>query len=450
VTSPPEFAGPLEFGGAVHQNLYLAEGAREVHAVVTVDAGSGVTANGSAPEAAEVLVLDCSGSMSFPAEKIVRAKQAAAAAIDELRDGVWFALVAGSVGARMIWPAEPALVRADAQTRAAAKEELRKIHPVGGTTIGSWLRHAGELLHEHPDAIRHAVVLTDGRNQHESADELAAAVRACAGVFSCDCRGVGTDWSVPELRMIASTLGGTVELVVEPAGLPEDFRTVMTTSMRKKIAGVSMRLWTPAGATVRFVKQCAPTVVDLTGSRVDSGPLTGDYPTGSWGTESRDYHLCVELEPGEVGEEKLACRVTFVRTGSDGSEQLLRQSFRHVEPNGVVDEFPAARVRAFWTDDLAQSTVINNKVAEVTGRTELAEAVRDGLAAHRAGDPDLAVAHLSRARMLAERVQDDNVLTRLEQIYDSDTGTFRLNRMSAEEEMSLDIESTKTTLLERR
>jgi hypothetical protein len=177
--------------------------------------------------------------------------------------------------------------------------------------------------------------------------------------------------------------------------------------------------------------------------------LTGDYPTGSWGTESRDYHLGIELEPGGVGEEKLACRVTFVHTGADGTEQPLRQTFSHTEPDGSSNEFCTARVRAFWTDDLAQSTVINGKVAEVTGRAELAKAVQEGLSAHHGGDPDLAVDYLSRARKLAKQGHDDNLLARLDEIYDPDTGTFRLNRMSAQQEMSLDIESTKTTLLGR-
>ncbi|HEX8934904.1 MAG TPA: hypothetical protein VF788_12090 [Pseudonocardiaceae bacterium] len=43
----------------------------------------------------------------------------------------------------------------------------------------------------------------------------------------------------------------------------------------------------------------------------------------------------------------------------------------------------------------------------------------------------------------------DNLLKRLDEIYDPDTGTCRLHRMSAQEKMSLDIESTKTTLLGR-
>ena len=90
----------IKFHGAVHQNLYLVEGGREVHAVITVDAEGDLaaTANTPPPEAAEVIILDCSGSMGSPPEKIVKAKQAAGVAIDGLRDGVLFALVAGSLG----------------------------------------------------------------------------------------------------------------------------------------------------------------------------------------------------------------------------------------------------------------------------------------------------------------------------------------------------------------
>lgn len=448
--STPERPG-TEFRGAVHQNLNLARGAREVHAVITVDATAGpvTPAGAAAPEAAEVLILDCSGSMNHPPGKITRAKQAAAVAIDELRDGVWFAVVAGSVGAEMVWPSEPALVPADPRSREAAKDALRRLDPAGGTTIGAWLRQAGELVRARPGAIRHAILLTDGRNQHETSDELAAVLRDCEGLFGCDCRGVGTDWSVAELRMISSALGGTVELVVEPSKLAEDFRAMMATSMSKVVAEVSLRLWTPAGAIARFVKQTAPTLVDLTARAAPGLPLTSDYPTGSWGTESRDYHVCIELEPGEVGEEKLACRASFVHTGADGAAQPLEQAFRHTEPDGSTNNFSSARVRALWTDDLAQSTVINDKVALVTGRDELAKAVQDGLVAHHGGNPDLAVECLSRARELAEQVHDGNVLAHLDQIYDTDTGTFRLNRMSVQQEMSLDIESTKTTLLGR-
>jgi hypothetical protein len=260
---------------------------------------------------------------------------------------------------------------------------------------------------------------------------------------------VGTDWSVPELRTIASALLGTVGLVAEPAGLAEDFRAMMATSMRKGVGEVGLRLWAPVGTAVRFVKQAAPTLEDLTARRVESDPQTGDYPTGSWGTESRDYHICIEVEPGGVGEEKLACRVTFVYPGADSTRQPLGQTFIHTEPDGSTNVFSSARVRAIWTDDLAQSTAFNEKVAVVTGRAELAKAIQDGLQAHQRGDTDHAVDRLERARELAEQCRDDNLLARLDQIYDPDTGTIRLHKMSAQEGMELDIESTKTTPLRR-
>ena len=68
-------------------------------------------------------------------------------------------------------------------------------------------------------------------------------------------------------------------------------------------------MWAPQGAQVLFVRQVAPTVEDLTARRVDVNPLTGGYPTGSWGDESRDYHVSVRLSAKAIGQEQLAARV---------------------------------------------------------------------------------------------------------------------------------------------
>ena len=146
--------------------------------------------------------------------------------------------------------------------------------------------------------LRHAILLTDGRNEHETPSELEAAISLCEGVFSCDCRGVGTDWEVGELRKISSALLGTVDIVPDPAGLAADFAAMMENAMGKHVADVVLRVWNPQRATVKFVKQVAPTVEDLTGRRTESGAQAGDYPTGAWGAaESRDYHVCVQVTP---------------------------------------------------------------------------------------------------------------------------------------------------------
>ena len=50
----------------------------------------------------------------------------------------------------------------------------------GGTAIGTWLRLADRLLASADVAIRHGILLTDGRNEHETPEELRAALDACA------------------------------------------------------------------------------------------------------------------------------------------------------------------------------------------------------------------------------------------------------------------------------
>src|SRR5260370_40399271 len=95
----------------VDQNQYLPEGGREVSAVVTVTSASdaaGVTPGapaGSNPAgSAEIIIIDCSGSMDFPQTKMAEARAATAAAVDVVRDGVGFAGVAGTNTA---WPGFP-------------------------------------------------------------------------------------------------------------------------------------------------------------------------------------------------------------------------------------------------------------------------------------------------------------------------------------------------------
>ncbi|CAM5467918.1 VWA domain-containing protein [Streptomyces tanashiensis] len=154
-------------------------------------------------------MVDCSGSMDYPATKMRGAREATAAAVDTLRDGTHFALVAGTRTWRRRSTRNGGLAVADARTRAEAKEALRRLSAGGGTAIGTWLRLADRLLSSAELTIRHGILLTDGRNEHESPEELRAALDACAGRFTCDARGVGTDWEVKEVTGIASALLGT-------------------------------------------------------------------------------------------------------------------------------------------------------------------------------------------------------------------------------------------------
>ncbi|OXY99986.1 vWA domain-containing protein [Streptomyces diastatochromogenes] len=437
-----------QFSVDVYQNEYLPEGGREVNAIVTVTAtgggtiGSAVAAPlytpGHGPSAAVAIMVDCSGSMDYPPTKMRNARDATAAAIDTLRDGTHFAVIGGTHVAKEVYPGGGRLAVADASTREQAKQALRRLSAGGGTAIGTWLRLADRLLSSADVAIRHGILLTDGRNEHESPEDLRAALNECAGRFTCDARGVGTDWEVKEVTGIASALLGTADIVADPAGLAADFTRMMETAMGKEVADVALRVWTPVGTTIRFVKQVAPTVEELTGRRTEAGPRAGDYPTGSWGDESRDYHLCVEVAAAGLGQEMLAARVSLVIPQADGSVQNLGAQ-------GLV--------RAVWTDDMTASTSINPQVAHYTGQAELAQAIQQGLDLRKAGDFDGATAKLGRAVQLASasgNADTAKLLAKVVDVVDAATGTVRLKAKVAEaDEMTLETRSTKTVRVKK-
>ncbi|WP_406204142.1 VWA domain-containing protein [Kitasatospora sp. NBC_01560] len=436
----------------IFQNEYLADGAREVNAIVTVTATGGGTSGGrplgvadagplgaGAQSAAVVIMVDCSGSMDYPASKMRGAREATAAAIDTVRDGVAFAVVAGTHEARDIFPGDGTLAIASDDTRGRAKEALRRLTAAGGTAMGTWLAKADQLFLTRRDiAIRHAILLTDGNNEHESAVDLDRAIERVSGHFTADCRGVGTDWRVDELRKISSALLGTVDIVAEPSALAEDFRSMMTGAMGKQVADVALRIWTPANAVVKFVKQVAPAVEDLTGRRTEAGPRAGDYPTGSWGDESRDYHVCVEVPAATVGNEMLAARVSLVLPPQTGSTpEVLSQGL----------------VKAVWTDDLASSTRISPQVAHYTGQAELASSIQEGLEAHRAGDVDRATAKLGAAVRIAHATGNEGtfkLLQKVVDVVDPKEGTVRFRKnVSEADSMTLETRSTKTVRVKK-
>ncbi|CAM5329381.1 VWA domain-containing protein [Streptomyces spiroverticillatus] len=442
-----------QFSVDVYQNEFLPEGGREVNAIVTVTSTGGGTSGGApltgvsaapsqipgaAPTAAVVIMVDCSGSMDYPPTKMRGARDATAAAIDALRDGTAFAVVGGTHLAKEVYPGQGRLAVADASTRGQAKEALRSLTAGGGTAIGTWLRLADRLLATSEAPIRHGILLTDGRNEHESPKDLAATLEAVAGRFTCDARGVGTDWEVKEVTGIASALLGTADIVADPSGLAADFTQMMENAMGKEVADVNLRLWTPVGVEIKFVKQVAPTVEELTGRRTEAGPRAGDYPTGSWGDESRDYHVCVQVPEAGVGQEMLAARVSLILPDpAGGTPQTLSQGL----------------VRAVWTDDMAASTSINPQVAHYTGQAELAQAIQQGLDARKSGDFDGATAKLGRAVQLAAasgNADTAKLLAKVVDVVDEATGTVRLKAKVAEaDEMTLETRSTKTVRVKK-
>ncbi|SEQ70248.1 vWA domain-containing protein [Microlunatus flavus] len=428
-----------EFAATVYQNEFLPEGGTDVNAIVTVTCSQAGAAGGAAPtgsgDAGEIIIVDTSGSMGRT--RLEAAKQAADAAIDQIADGTWFAVVAGTHQAYLAYPVVrtgTGMVVMDAGHRYQAHQAVQQFRADGGTAMGTWLTLAARLFDSVQAgfggalAKRHAILLTDGENHNETPEQLSAAIAGVAGRFQCDCRGVGTDWQVAEVRRIAQALLGTVDIVPEPSQLQAEFASLMQASMARGVAAAELRVWTPQGAQLLFVRQVSPSVEDLTARRTDVNALTGSYPTGSWGDESRDYHVAVRLPAKSLGQEQLAARVQLA-LGPDVVAQGL--------------------VKARWSDDEGLTTRINPEVAHYTGQTELADAIQQGLAAKAAGDDATATTRLGRAVQLAEATGNAEATTRLRKVVDIDdpgTGTVRLRRDIAKaDEMALDTASTKTT-----
>jgi hypothetical protein len=377
--------------------------------------------------------------MSSPGSKIRAARRATATAVDLIPDGTWFAVIAGSHRAWCVYPPAPAgqwpqLAKADSRTRAEAVHVSQQLPATGGTAISTWLELARVMFDRHPGAIRLAYLLTDGKNESEPRFKLEEALAKATGIFQCDARGVGVDWNVEELRLITSSLLGQVEIISEPDLMDDDFKDFLERAIGKNVADVRLRLWAPQGSRLRFLRQVAPSIADLTSKVATVNALTGDFPTGSWAPgESRDYHVCIEVPPGDVGDEKLAARISLVVNGEQQSQSL---------------------VRALWTEEMALSTRINPHVAHYTGQEELADAIQQGLEARKQGDEATATVRLGRAVQLAHRSGNEGTVRLLQKVVDVDdpaTGTVRLRRsVETLDEMALDTRSTRTVRITAR
>ncbi|WP_239339422.1 VWA domain-containing protein [Frankia sp. CiP3] len=397
----------INFAIVVHQNRFLASDATEMDAVLEVQAttDSDVTVS---PTSTLIIIIDCSSSMSVPLAKIFAAKEAAKAAIESLRPGTRFAVIAGTETARLVFPPS-GLASASDESKVAAKAAVSRMRANGGTAMSTWLALAAELVRAHPATIPRAILLTDGQNVGESRARLTAVLEECKGHFRCDCRGIGEDWVAEDLIMITRVLLGAARPIEKASDLVEDFRAIAREAMGKVVSEAWLRVWVPFRGKVVFLKQVYPTINDLTGRAVRVDDNTSGYPTGAWGTEKRHYHLRIGGLNGVDAES--ASRVGRVRFVMHGEES------------------EAAVVLAQWTDDPLQLTQISSAVAEATGQVEIALEIQLGAHAIRADDDEKATAHLGRAVRLAHEAGDQSkidLLARMVEILDRATGTVRL------------------------
>ncbi len=421
------------FTAEVFQNPYLPQGAREVNAIMTISTSGADGTMQTAPKSQRLFGIICDTSGSMGGAKMLAAKEAIVQIINLLPTDAAFFIVTGSSRAKLLVP----LVNAVPENKLRAVAQVKEISANGGTLMSSWLNTALGEFNKMPQAICQALLLTDGQNDPSDEQDLARSLDAAEGKFQCECRGVGTDWQVSQLQKIASRLLGTTDIIPSPDRIAADFQEILTQAMGKTVSDVSLRLWTPAGAKVLFCKQVSPEIVDVTARAKAVNDRMVDYPTGSWGDrESRDYHFCIQINAGNIGDEMLAGRASLI-TSTNGQETKITE----------------AKILATWTEDDAKTAKIDRRVAHYTGQAELAQSIQEGLEARAQGNIEVATVKLGKAVKLAYDSGNEataKLLRTVVDVEDAAAGTVKIKRAVAkEDEMMLETRSTKTARIHK-
>lgn len=423
---------PVQFDVTVD---YEAQQLRKLHKVdvyITVSAQSDADADtrttaetGPQPPAdaplAEVILLDRSGSMNHPPSKLDRAKRAGRAAVDLLRDGTHFAVVAGTHRTYMVYPREDFLAPATARTRAAAVRAIEELDATGeGTVIGYWLDKARELLLPHAGSVRHAILLTDGRNQHQAqaGRSLEDVLADCRGVFTCDARGIGADWEPPQLDRIAQVLQGTSDAVPELDGLEEEFRTVIRTALSRVVPEAALRVRCAPGVRIAMIEQDFPALADLRehGLAV-AGTSAVDYSMGPWSRERRQYAATFEVDRAPA------------RSGAIDSVAVIEVVTGQVGTVHAVERATARRVDVTWVDVPPPRTRLDAHSRRHQQDMDLRALRREGGVRAKRGDLAGAREAWGRAVALATQLKHADALSRLSgvvQIVDANRGVVEL------------------------
>ena len=321
---------------------------REMHAILEIgvrsDGAPGIVtgpAHGSGPVLAEVLIVDTSRSMLHPAAKLHAAKDATAAAIRLLPEGTAFAVLSGRFDATVVHPGPGREVMAVAgpAERADAERAVRILEADGGTAIGTWLDLARRLLKEQSAPIKHVLLLTDGRNEHDqrSVSRLDNVLDACEGRFVCDAWGIGDDWDADLLLRIARRLHGRAGAVRHESELPAVYEELMRGLLGTAVPELRIKLTPTPGTVIRRVKQVVPNEQELLATGADSGGRGAEYVTRAWGEETRHFQVVLAADP----------------TGRDRDEDLQLAAVDVVVPGfGRTVRLPAPQpVLVRWTDN---------------------------------------------------------------------------------------------------
>ena len=421
----------MDFSVESFYNPNLAVGVSRTDAIITVTAsGAGISTNQEQANKAIVFVLDVSGSMAN--QKIAMGKEAICKCLEQLDKNTYVSVIAFDDSALVVVP----MTMATPQAISRAIASVKQLSAGGSTCMSKALLTTLREVSTLRGVITSVQFVTDGDNNSDDGKELENALKQCEGKFQCDCWGIGTDWKPSEIRKISGRLLGTADAVPNPKMLVEHFKEALESALSKGVGNVRLRLQVPKSCKITTIKQMRPEIADLKGLTKAIDDKNIDIPIGSWGAESRDYHVAFEVEPQDEGDEMMVCRPKIVLI-ENGAERIIT----------------GQNIVAKWSSDEYLTTRINEQVAHYTGAEELARYTKEGLEAKGRGEVELATTLLGRALKISEDTGNDEVTTRLKKVVtmdkdaqgNDDPGTLRLRKGASKgDDLELDMGTYRT------
>ncbi|WP_278259167.1 VWA domain-containing protein [Nocardioides convexus] len=425
-----------EFSAAVYQNEFLPDGGTDVNAIVTVTCkGAGTAGQSGSGAAGEIIIVDTSGSMG--PSTMSAAKEAAQAALAEIVDGTWFAVIAGADRAMLAFPqvsSGPGMVRMDASTRQAASAAIGRFVGSGGTAISTWLDLAGQALrlgHRGHPAARAAA---DRRREPRAPGPSRRGDQPGHGLLP---GGLPRRRHRLAGRRDPPDRAGTARHRRHHPEPRADEGAVRGDHAQRHVPRRRRRLAADVDAAGRGGAVRAAGLADR------GGPHRASY-----GRQPADRRL---------PDRRVGGRVARLPRGDPGARQGDRPGAG--SPHGCswrsgTTWSPRAWSRRPGPTTPSLTTRIDQQVAHYTGQAELAQMIQEGLAAKASGDEATATTKARPSRPGSPprpaTTRPPPSLRKVVDVESEETGTVRLKRaVDKADEMALDTASTKTTRIRK-
>lgn len=323
------------------------------------------------------IVLDRSGSMSH--EKLRLAHEAAARAIELLKERDRFAVVVYDDEIDVVSPSRPATP----ESRRTAMAALSRVHARGSTNLaGGWLTGAEQLaLHQREEYVQRCLLLTDGLANVGMVDpdeiENHAAQLRKRGIATSTF-GIGVDFNEVLLDAMARSGGGNF-YYVESAPQIADFLTSELKEVLEVVAR-DVEIEVEAGPAVEVQ---ALRLVREAGRRVRVGDLVSD--------QQMDILLHFRFPPGAIGETMAAAIRIHGRDGVMADISPLEWEYADHAAN---DRQPRDRqvdllVASWYAAQARKEAVALNRTGQFSEAQARLEAVRGRIARYAGDDPEM-------------------------------------------------------------